>query len=144
MHAVSTSEIADVLHFNDRYMKTDRRETKKPPLFVSLNIILKCFPINCNNCIRIWESINKEDHYYAPGTGRTLNVHKTFRRRPGHLLNVLCMFSVPLVPRRYEAGRQRNIRKPCFKRYHYASIHRSSKWSKLVWNALKGNVLSTV
>ena len=40
MHAVSTSEIADVLHFNDRYMKTDRRETKKPTLFVSLNIIL--------------------------------------------------------------------------------------------------------
>ena len=28
------------------------------------------------------------------GTGLKLNVHKTFRRRPGHLLNVLCMFNL--------------------------------------------------
>ena len=27
-------------------------------------------------------------------TGRILNVHKTFRRRPGHLLNVLCTFGL--------------------------------------------------
>ena len=27
-------------------------------------------------------------------TGRKLNVHKTFRRRPGHLLNFLCTFSL--------------------------------------------------
>ena len=27
-------------------------------------------------------------------TGRTLNVPKTFRRRPGRLLNVLCTFSL--------------------------------------------------
>ena len=26
--------------------------------------------------------------------GRKLNVHKTLRRRPGHLLNVLCTFSL--------------------------------------------------
>ena len=31
-------------------------------------------------------------------TGRKLNVHKTFRRRPGHLLNVLCPFSLDPVP----------------------------------------------
>ena len=30
-------------------------------------------------------------------TGRKLNVHKTFRRRPGRLLNVLCMFNLCLV-----------------------------------------------
>ena len=35
----------------------------------------------------------------APGlnpvdTGRKLNVHKTFRRRPGRLLNVLCSFNL--------------------------------------------------
>ena len=30
-----------------------------------------------------------------PGdTGRKLNVHKTFRRRPGRLLNVLCTFNL--------------------------------------------------
>ena len=27
-------------------------------------------------------------------TGRKLNVHKTFRRRPGRLLNFLCTFSL--------------------------------------------------
>ena len=27
-------------------------------------------------------------------TGRKLNVHKTFRRRPGRLLNVLCRFDL--------------------------------------------------
>ena len=27
-------------------------------------------------------------------TGRKLNVSKTFRRRPGHLLNILCTFSL--------------------------------------------------
>ena len=27
-------------------------------------------------------------------TGRKLNIHKTFRRRPGRLLKVLCMFNL--------------------------------------------------
>ena len=27
-------------------------------------------------------------------TGRKLNVHKTFRERPEHLLNVLCTFNL--------------------------------------------------
>ena len=27
-------------------------------------------------------------------TGRKLNVHKTFRRHPGRLLNVLCTFNL--------------------------------------------------
>ena len=30
-------------------------------------------------------------------TGRKLNVHKTFRRRPGRLLNVLCAFNLRSV-----------------------------------------------
>ena len=37
-------------------------------------------------------------------TGRKLNVHKTFRRRPGRLLNVLCTFNLRPVltgPRQY-------------------------------------------
>ena len=33
--------------------------------------------------------------YITPiDTGRKLNLHKTFRRRPGRLLNVLCMFNL--------------------------------------------------
>ena len=31
-------------------------------------------------------------------TGRKLNLHKTFRRRPGRLLNVLCRFNLRPVP----------------------------------------------
>ena len=31
-------------------------------------------------------------------TGRKLNVHKTFRRRPGRLLNVLCTLNLRPVP----------------------------------------------
>ena len=30
-------------------------------------------------------------------TGRKLNVHKTFRRRPGRLMNALCTFNLPPV-----------------------------------------------
>ena len=33
------------------------------------------------------------------GTGRKLNVHKTFRRRLGGLLNVLCTFNLRPVSR---------------------------------------------
>ena len=33
------------------------------------------------------------------GTGRKLNVHKTFKRRPGRLLNVLCTLNFCPVSR---------------------------------------------
>ena len=37
--------------------------------------------------------------YFDPlDTGRKLNVHKTFRRRPRRLLNVLCTLNLHLVP----------------------------------------------
>ena len=32
--------------------------------------------------------------YKPVDTGRKLNIHKTFRRRPGRLLNVLCTFNL--------------------------------------------------
>ena len=38
---------------------------------------------------------------YPLDTGRKLNVHKMFIRRPGRLLNVLCTFSLHPVPRGY-------------------------------------------
>ena len=38
---------------------------------------------NCNYCLLI-----------LVDTGRKLNVHKTFRRRPGRPLNVLCTFNL--------------------------------------------------
>ena len=38
---------------------------------------------------------------YPLDTERKLNVHKTFRRRPGRLLSVLCTFSLRPVSRGY-------------------------------------------
>ena len=35
-----------------------------------------------------------QNHAYPVDTGRKLNVHKAFRRRPGRLLNVLCTFNL--------------------------------------------------
>ena len=40
-------------------------------------------------------------HYYPVDTGRKLNVHKTFKRRPGRLLNVLCTFNLRPVSTGY-------------------------------------------
>ena len=39
---------------------------------------------------------------YPVDTGRKLNVHKTFRRRPGRLLNVLCTFNLRPVSTGYK------------------------------------------
>ena len=38
---------------------------------------------------------------YPVDTGRELNAHKTFRRRPGRLLNVLCTFNLSSVSTGY-------------------------------------------
>ena len=38
---------------------------------------------------------------YPVDTGHKLNVHKTFRRRPGRVLNVLCMFNLRPVSTGY-------------------------------------------
>ena len=44
---------------------------------------------------RIWDNDIPVD------TGRKLNVHKTFRRRPGRLLNILCTFNLGPVSTRF-------------------------------------------
>ena len=41
---------------------------------------------------------------YPVDTGGKLNVHKTFRRRPGRLLNVLCTFNLPPVSTGYNVA----------------------------------------
>ena len=40
------------------------------------------------------------DHNHPVDTGHKLNVHKTFRKRPGSLLNILCTFSLRPVSTR--------------------------------------------
>ena len=50
-------------------------------------------------------------------TGRKLNVHKTFRRRPGCLLDVLCTFNLRLVSTRWRSFAEGvNVEKndPCY------------------------------
>ena len=46
---------------------------------------------------------------YPVDTGRKLNVHKTFRRRPGRLLNVLCTFNLPPVSTGWSTQRLRLV-----------------------------------
>ena len=50
------------------------------------------------NIISKWEVTNNEliSMPFPVDTARKLNVHKTFRRRPGRLLNVLCTFNLRL------------------------------------------------
>ena len=43
-------------------------------------------------------------------TGRKLNIHKTFRRRPGRLLNVLCTFNLRPVSTGFDRLIQHNMR----------------------------------
>ena len=60
--------------------------------------LLMCFLIDINNLLnRLKPKIplsNLLCKYIPVDTGRKLNVYKTFRRRPGRLLNVLCTFNL--------------------------------------------------
>ena len=55
-------------------------KNKLSTLAISLNIL--------SDTVYQYLPTNPED------TGRKLNVHKTLRRRPGRLLNVLCTFNL--------------------------------------------------
>ena len=41
-----------------------------------------------------YECVKKSKFHYPVDTGRKLNAYKTFRRRPGCLLNVVCTFNL--------------------------------------------------
>ena len=56
----------------------------------------KLFSAKCS-IIDAWQS--KIHPVVFPDTGRKLNVHKTFGRRSGRLLNILCMFNLRLLSR---------------------------------------------
>ena len=66
----------------------------------------KCFKISSRT--RMTETISRNvaahdrvtlltEKHVPVDTGRKLNIHKTFRRRSGRLLNVLCTFNLRLV-----------------------------------------------
>ena len=52
-----------------------------------------------------FNNISYETIKYLVDKGRKLNWHKTFRRRPGRLLNALCTFSLRSVSTGYGAGK---------------------------------------
>ena len=54
---------------------------------------------------------------YLLDTRHKLNVHKTFRRRPGHLLNVLCTFNLCLVSRGQLLSWQSCLKIVCIRGY---------------------------
>ena len=56
-------------------------------------------------------SLERPTLYYPIDTRRKLNVHKTFRRRPRRLLNVLCTFNLRPVSKGYIYKETTNIQK---------------------------------
>ena len=62
--------------------------------------LIENFSFLCSKiCIMFKDSEIKKAKKCSPvDTGRKLNVHKMFRRRPGRLLKVLCMFNLRPVP----------------------------------------------
>ena len=66
-------------------------------LEIRLNVIL-VFEKSMKKSITKFSTLRFfSETYYPVDTRRELNVHKTFRRRPGRVLNVLCTFSLDLV-----------------------------------------------
>ena len=91
------------------FKKADRDHSKNVRLTVSSldkTLIYSCFANTVkmkteerctqdNSCLVFLRDLLSHDLRRVPiDTGRKLNVHKTFRRRRGRLLNVLCMFNL--------------------------------------------------
>ena len=90
------------------YFKSNQCFSK---LFSVLSFLPKLFASNRS----FWSYIWKREYYlegnsikkrYPVDTGRKLNVHKTFGRRPGRLLNVLCTFNLRPVSMGYSQSQQ--------------------------------------
>ena len=61
---------------------------------VSFLVVLQENIFTMLNEIRLVKWVSSWVKLYPLDTGRKLKVHKTFRRHPGRLLNVLCTFSL--------------------------------------------------
>ena len=71
------------------------RGTSPPSFFYSSQAQFTPAQQNSANLMRETRSYSGRNiTHYPVDTGRKLNVHKTFRRRPGRLLNVLCTFNL--------------------------------------------------
>ena len=70
---------------------------------------------------------------YPVDTGRELNVHKAFRRRPGSLLNVLCTFNLHTVSTGYQINIALNSLR--LNTFGYSLRYRSSNTVFIGWCA---------
>ena len=70
-----------------------RRKRKSEMFFLNLEKGFTSEGQACKTCYGRGINFLLQRHYPVD-TGRKLNVHKTFRRRPGRLLNVLCTFNL--------------------------------------------------
>ena len=67
---------------NNKFLDVTNKETKKVTWHCCWSVSI----MNLEQLIFTW--------HFPVDTGRKLNVHKTFRRCPGRLLNVLCTFNL--------------------------------------------------
>ena len=101
-------------YWNTLYPEAEKRSPrgilwKKVVLEISQNsqegkvagLLRRYFPVDFAKFIRTPSYRNP----VATSAGRQLNVFKTFRRRPGRLLNVFCTFNLPSVSKR-ERGKK--------------------------------------
>ena len=68
--------------------------TKTRRLTILATMMIKAFLIPFLKLIIVFTNYKEQHKLYTVGTGRKLNVHKTFIRRPRRLLNVLYTFNL--------------------------------------------------
>ena len=68
------------------------------------------------------------------GIGSKLNIHKTFRRRPGRLLNVVCTFNLRPVSRGIVSLNHLSNK---FAYYHPVLVYINAIFQKLCWYVLE-------
>ena len=61
---------------------------------IVVQLFITAVPKQVINELEKYRRFSVENLHSPVDTGRKLDVHKTFRRRPGRLLNVLCMFNL--------------------------------------------------
>ena len=69
-------------------------EEQKRTRYIQRNICFGIIVFSCLSSTKLCLRFSFKLFCSPIYTGRKLNVHKTFRRRPGRLLNALCTFSL--------------------------------------------------
>ena len=99
-----------LLHFLKNWRTSSPLNSRPHQPCFCFNIIIAIVTIDLCYYHVTYAFQSKSTLYSCPNvnpkeTGCKLNIHKTFRRRPGHLLNVLCTFNLCPV----STGKQRKL-----------------------------------